>query len=77
MEDRGGGGSAQYVHLKYDFIPGRTNLDAPATLKQGPLTSVDGRMVGNDGQRWAAEMEYESRDPDNAQTVRFRGDAIR
>lgn len=71
----------RYVHLKYDFVPGRTNLDIPATLRQGPLAGADEmkeRMNG-DGQRqrWAAEMEYESRDPKNPKPVSFCGDASR
>ena len=66
----------QYVHLKYDFVPGRTNLDAPATLRQRPLTGADGK-ADRDGQRWAAEVEYESRDSENPGPVLFRGDASR
>lgn len=71
-----GGGPRQYVHLKYDFLPGRTNLDVPATLRQRPLTGADGK-TNRDGQRWAAEMEYESRDSENPRPVIFRGDASR
>lgn len=71
-----GGDSRQYVHLKYDFVPGRTNLDAPATLRQRPLTGADGK-ANRDGQRWAAEVEYESRDSENPRPVLFRGDASR
>lgn len=70
-------GSGRYVHLKYDFVPGRTNLDAPATLKQGPLTGADGQANTHGQQRWAAEMVYESRDPENPRPVRFDGDAAR
>lgn len=66
----------QYVHLKYDFVPGRTNLDAPATLRQKPVTGADGK-ANRDGQRWAAEVEYESRDSENPGPVLFRGDASR
>lgn len=70
-------GSGRYVHLKYDFVPGRTNLDVPATLRQGPLTGADGQANSHGQQRWAAEMVYESKDPGNARPVRFDGDAAR
>ncbi|CAB1099753.1 unnamed protein product [Ectocarpus sp. CCAP 1310/34] len=88
-DDTGENNPGQYVHLKYDFVPGRTNLDVPATLRQRPLTENEGRWrgrgkgtggdVGGGGQqqRWAAEMEYESRDPSNPEPVRFTGDAVR
>lgn len=89
-------GQEQYVHLKYDFVPARTNLDAPATLRQRPQTGAEGRWKGGVGgggrgggrggvgstgqqqqQRWAAGLEYESRDPSNSEPVRFSGDATR
>ncbi|CAM9428658.1 unnamed protein product [Ectocarpus sp. 12 AP-2014] len=88
-DDTGENNPGQYVHLKYDFVPGRTNLDVPATLRQRPLTENEGRWrgrgsgtvgdVGGGGQqqRWAAEMEYASRDPSNPEPVRFTGDAVR
>ena len=80
----GGGGNSggkndsrvHYAHLKYDFIPGRTNLDAPAALRQGPFAGA-GVKADVDSQRWAAEMVYESRDPENPRPVRFSGDAAR
>ncbi|CAM9399050.1 unnamed protein product, partial [Ectocarpus sp. 6 AP-2014] len=88
-DDTGESNPGQYVHLKYDFVPGRTNLDVPATLRQRPLTENEGRWkgrgsgtggdVGGGGQqqRWAAEMEYQSRDTSNPEPVRFTGDAVR
>lgn len=87
----GPSGQEQYVHLKYDFVPARTNLDVPATLRQRPLTAAEGRWNNGRGgsgsagrqqqqhqqQRWAAELEYASRDPTNSEPVRFSGDATR
>lgn len=69
-------GSGHYVHLKYDFVPARTNLDAPATLRQGPLRGAEG-WGGGQEDRWRTGMEYQSRDSGKPRPVCFRGDAGR
>lgn len=81
-----------YVHLKYDFVPGRTDVDAAATLRQRPLgdTEADKRaragvgtaraqagVRGGEGQRWATEIEYGSRHTGSPRPVRFDGHADR
>lgn len=70
------GGSGHYVHFKYDFVPGRTNLDVPATLRQGSLLSADGAIKMGE-ERWTGEIEYKSRDAEKARPVCFTGDVSR
>lgn len=80
-----------YVHLKYDFVPGRTDVDATAMLRQRPLgdTEADkgaragagnaGAQAGGGrgGQRWATEIEYGSKHTGSPRPVRFGGHADR
>lgn len=74
--------AGHYVHLKYDFVPGRTDVDSTATLKQSPLEGDEAEIIAqtggiNGGLRWTAEMEYGSRHTENPGPVRFSGHASR
>ncbi|CAM9156676.1 unnamed protein product [Choristocarpus tenellus] len=62
-------GSGRYMHLKYDFVPTRTDLDAPAEFRSS-------RKGGE--KRWTAEMEFGNRDVDDCSgAVRYEGDVTR
>lgn len=71
-----------YVRLKYDFVPGRTDFDAAATLRQRPLGGEkNGKDVqaGKNGEqrRWTGEMKYGTRDAGNSRPVCFDGEIAR
>lgn len=70
------------VHFKYDFIPGRTDVDATAMLTQRPLGGDEAENIArtggtNEGLRWTAEMKYRSRHTENPGPVHFSGHASR